>query len=56
MLATTSIWSSSAQFYCGRQSSAALVALTSWLLASIQKLARAMPQVDRDAVFVFLGD
>jgi hypothetical protein len=45
-----------AQFSGGAAPSAALVALTSWLLASIQKLARSMPQVDRDAVFVFLGD
>jgi hypothetical protein len=35
---------------------AALLALTSWPLTSIQKLATSMPQIDRDAVFVFLGD
>jgi|SRR5271165_5271097 len=32
------------------------LALTSESLMSIQKLARLLPQVDRDAVIVFLGD
>jgi hypothetical protein len=33
-----------------------VVALTSWPLTSIQMLARPCRWVDRDAVFVFLGD
>jgi hypothetical protein len=49
MLATTSNWSLTAP-------RTPLAALTSWLLASIQKLATVIPQVDRDAVIVFLGD